>query len=172
MGKLKGSGNDLAKQYKNWSGNSIMADLLCKGACYCAPAIVPIYNQAIQIQHSNLLSAKQGALSEREAATITKFWKQQKNKVRQQLLQLLGHQHDTDPVIHVIAFLFQIHQHLIESNMWGSHLESFSWRIDVKTKARHLDQLNQPTAIMELKLKSNLEEKVPILIPCSPITVY
>ena len=44
--------------------------------------------------------------------------------------------------------------------MWGNHLDSFSWRIDVKTKARHLDQLSQPTAIMEMKVKSHMEKTV------------
>lgn len=44
--------------------------------------------------------------------------------------------------------------------MWGNHLDSFSWRIDVKTKARHLDQLSQPTAIMEMKIKSEIANKV------------
>jgi hypothetical protein len=43
--------------------------------------------------------------------------------------------------------------------MWGNHLDSFSWRIDVKTKARNLEQLNQPTAIMEMKVKSQMQRQ-------------
>ena len=58
------------------------------------------------------------------------------------------------------SLFMQIHQRLIESTMWGSHLDSFSWRIDVKTKAMHIDQLNHPTAIMEMKLKSDDDEQV------------
>lgn len=78
------------------------------------------------------MKKKQGSLSEQQAVTITRFWKMQKNK---------------------------IHQRQIESSMWGSHLDSFSWRIDLKTKARHIEQLNEPTAIMEMKLKNECSRK-------------
>ena len=40
----------------------------------------------------------------------------------------------------------------MEQNLWGSRLKGFSWRVDVKTKARDIEQLNQPTAIMEMQL--------------------
>ena len=49
----------------------------------------------------------------------------------------------------------QIHQQLVEQNLWGNRLKAFSWRIDVKTKARHIEQLNQPAAIMELQLSGS-----------------
>ncbi len=39
--------------------------------------------------------------------------------------------------------------------MWGNQLDSFSWRIDLKTKARHVEQLNEPIAIMEVKLSGD-----------------
>ena len=51
--------------------------------------------------------------------------------------------------------LTQIHQQLMEQNPWGKRLKAFSWRIDVKTKARHIEQLNQPAAIMELQLSAS-----------------
>ena len=44
--------------------------------------------------------------------------------------------------------------------MWGHRLKGLSWRIDVKTKARHIDQLNQPTAIMEMQLSKEGSDKV------------
>ena len=40
----------------------------------------------------------------------------------------------------------------MEQNLWGSRLKGLSWRVDVKTKARDIEQLNQPTAIMEMQL--------------------
>ena len=43
----------------------------------------------------------------------------------------------------------------MEQNLWGNRLKAFSWRIDVKTKARHIEQLNQPAAIMELQLSAS-----------------
>ena len=46
----------------------------------------------------------------------------------------------------------QIHNQLVSKSMWGHKLKQVSWRVDVKTKARHIDQLNQPTAILELQL--------------------
>ena len=54
----------------------------------------------------------------------------------------------------------QIHQRLVEQSMWGQRLKGVSWRIDVKTKGRHIDQLNQPTAIMEMQLGKDGSEKV------------
>lgn len=59
-----------------------------------------------------------------------------------------------------LLYCFQIHQRLVEQNMWGHRLKGLSWRIDVKTKARHIDQLNQPTAIMEMQLSKEGSDKV------------
>ena len=42
----------------------------------------------------------------------------------------------------------------MEQNLWGNRLNGFSWRIDVKTKARHIKQLNEPTAILEMQLST------------------
>ena len=54
----------------------------------------------------------------------------------------------------------QIHQRQVEASMWGSQLDSFSWRIDVKSKARHIEQLNEPTAIIEMKLKNDTDKVI------------
>lgn len=72
------------------------------------------------------LVASQGALSATEAATITKFWQTQKSK---------------------------IHETLVKDCVWDNQLKNVSWRIDVCTKSRHLEQLNQPSAIVEMKLE-------------------
>ena len=48
--------------------------------------------------------------------------------------------------------------------MWGKRLKGSSWRIDVKTKARHIEQLNEPTAIMELQVGGENSEKVSDII--------
>ena len=57
--------------------------------------------------------------------------------------------------ISITNIIIQIHQQLVEQNLWGNRLKAFSWRIDVKTKARHIEQLNQPAAIMELQLSAS-----------------
>ena len=60
----------------------------------------------------------------------------------------------------IVPLSFQIHQALVEESMWGNRLKGSSWRIDVKTKARHIEQLNEPTAIMEMQLGREGSEKV------------
>lgn len=36
--------------------------------------------------------------------------------------------------------------------MWGSGLQKFAWRIDVKSKARNVSEMNEPVAIVELTI--------------------
>ena len=46
-------------------------------------------------------------------------------------------------------------------NTWGNTLKSLSWRIDIKSQAKHIDQLNTPTAIVEVQVgPSNTADKV------------
>ena len=52
----------------------------------------------------------------------------------------------------------------MEQNLWGNRLKAFSWRIDVKTKARHIEQLNQPAAIMELQLSASTKDSSEVWI--------
>ncbi|XP_065884501.1 COMM domain-containing protein 1-like [Dysidea avara] len=83
------------------------------------------YNQLDAFLKSQM-QKREGALTASEAATITKFWQSHKSKI-----------HDT----------------LVKDSTWDNQMKSLNWRIDVCTKARHLDQLNQPTAIVEMKLE-------------------
>ena len=55
--------------------------------------------------------------------------------------------------------------------MWGHRLKGLSWRIDVKTKARHIDQLNQPTAIMEMQLSREGSDKVHVNVVSSEVHI-
>ena len=68
-------------------------------------------------------------------------------------------------------YLSQIHQRLIESGTWGSKLKEFSWRIDVKTKAKHIEQLNTPTSIMELQVESEDRDEVCVCVGGSGVCV-
>ena len=52
----------------------------------------------------------------------------------------------------------------MEQNLWGNRLKAFSWRIDVKTKARHIEQLNQPAAIMELQLSASNKDTSEVIL--------
>ena len=65
----------------------------------------------------------------------------------------------------------QIHQQLVEQNLWGNRLKAFSWRIDVKTKARHIEQLNQPAAIMELQLSASNKDTSEVIMEMNEIYI-
>ncbi|KAI8507761.1 PREDICTED: COMM domain-containing protein 1-like [Branchiostoma belcheri] len=74
---------------------------------------------------------KQGGITEEEAQMLTKFWKTHKSK---------------------------IHQVVVSRCAWNNKLKDVSWRIDLKMQAKHVDQINQPTAIVELQVQ-NGEQK-------------
>ncbi|CAI8013435.1 COMM domain-containing protein 1 [Geodia barretti] len=89
------------------------------------------FNQLSAFLQSQM-KKRQGALTESEAATVTRFWKSQKTKV---------------------------HEQLVKKSVWGDRLKQVSWRVDVKTKSRHIDQINTPTGIIELQLGKEDSEK-------------
>ena len=49
--------------------------------------------------------------------------------------------------------------------VWDNEMKSINWRIDVCTKSRHLEQLNQPSAVVEMKLEVNNLVHVNIVLP-------
>lgn len=69
---------------------------------------------------------REGALTLEQAGAFMKFWKVQKTK---------------------------IHESLVQKSSWNKRIKDMSWRIDVKTQARHLEQLNSPVAIVEMQLE-------------------
>ncbi|XP_003382677.1 PREDICTED: COMM domain-containing protein 1-like [Amphimedon queenslandica] len=79
------------------------------------------------------MKKRQAPLTEVEAATVRRFWKNQKNK---------------------------IHEQLSAQAVWDSQLKAINWRVDVQSKARHIDQLNQPSAIVEMKIGKSCTEEV------------
>ena len=76
------------------------------------------------------MKRKEGALSEQQAAALRKFWKA--NKVK-------------------------IHDSIVLQTMWGNSLQKVSWRVDLQSQTRNTEQINIPTAIMELHLSDNLD---------------
>lgn len=76
---------------------------------------------------------RQGAITEGQAAAIVKFWKSQRSK---------------------------IHDVLVNKSRWNSRMKDLSWRIDFKSQARHVSQLNTPVAIVEMKLEKQDDDKV------------
>ena len=66
--------------------------------------------------------------------------------------------------ISIFSFsLPKIHQHLVDLSTCDNRLKGVSWRIDVKMKSKHTEQLNQPSAIVEMQLG---KEKVCKLFTC------
>ncbi|ELR15336.1 COMM domain containing protein 1, putative, partial [Acanthamoeba castellanii str. Neff] len=53
----------------------------------------------------------------------------------------------------------KLHAKVRKNAMWGTELHKFAWRIDVKSKARAVSEMNEPVAIVEL----TLGKKVPYL---------
>lgn len=80
------------------------------------------------------MKRKQGALTQEQAAAFLKFWKSQKAK---------------------------IHDVLVQKSSWNNKLKDINWRIDLKSQARHLQQINTPVAIVEMQVeKRSTESKV------------
>lgn len=71
---------------------------------------------------------KPGGITTDHAIIIAKFWKNQRAK---------------------------IHESLINQSKWENSLKNISWRIDLKTQSRHIDQMNSPVAIVEMELEKN-----------------
>ena len=74
------------------------------------------------------MKKRDGAITEDQANALRKFWKTHKNK---------------------------IHEAVISRTTWNNTIKQMSWRIDIKSQARHIDQINTPTAIMELQIGPN-----------------
>ncbi|XP_031550135.1 COMM domain-containing protein 1-like [Actinia tenebrosa] len=70
---------------------------------------------------------REGALKLEQAAAFMKFWKSQKTK---------------------------IHDSLVQKASWNNKLKDVSWRIDLKTQARSIEQINTPVAIVEMQVEN------------------
>merc|ERR1711962_1720941 len=77
-------------------------------------------------------TTKKGGINSAQAAAFSKFWRSNKAK---------------------------IHDSIVAKSMWGNRLKSMSWRIDIKSQGKHIDQINMPTAIVELQLTGNDSDK-------------
>ncbi|KAL8606530.1 hypothetical protein ACOMHN_015570 [Nucella lapillus] len=71
-------------------------------------------------------------LTEEQMAAIRKFWKGNKTK---------------------------IHDSIIAQTMWGNTLQKVSWRIDLQSQSKHVNEINAPTAIMELQIADSLQKE-------------
>lgn len=83
------------------------------------------YNQ-LEAFLTSQMKRKQGSLTQEQAAAFLKFWKSQKVK---------------------------IHEILVQRSSWNNKLKDINWRIDLKTQARHLQQINTPVAIVEMQIE-------------------
>ncbi|KAK3093100.1 hypothetical protein FSP39_011050 [Pinctada imbricata] len=72
-------------------------------------------------------------MTEVHANVYRKFWKTHKNK---------------------------IHDILVSQSNWNNSLKKVSWRIDIKSQSRHVDQMNEPTAIVELTMGKSAKESI------------
>jgi hypothetical protein len=84
------------------------------------------YNQ-LEAFLTSQTKKREGTLKVDQAAAFMKFWKSQKNK---------------------------IHDSLVQKASWNNKFKDVSWRIDLKTQARHIDQINTPVAIIEMQIEN------------------
>ena len=109
----------MLKKYENLMRNIVSADM--------------DFNQ-LEAFLTSQMKRKQGALTQEQAAAFLKFWKSQKTK---------------------------IHDALVQKSSWNNKLKDINWRIDLKSQARHLQQINTPVAIVEMQVeKRSTESKV------------
>ncbi|XP_048738267.1 COMM domain-containing protein 1-like [Ostrea edulis] len=78
------------------------------------------------------MKRREAAMTEEEASAYRKFWKVHKNKI-----------HDT----------------LVSKTNWNNSLKKVSWRIDVKSQAKNTENMNEPTAIVELQIENQHESQ-------------
>jgi hypothetical protein len=112
----------------------------------------------------------QSDFSATQQEIIVKFWTLNKEKVpcahathTQHTTLMANTRHDTRH-----DTTRQLHAKVRKNAMWGTELHKFAWRIDVKSKARAVSEMNEPVAIVEL----TLGKKVPYLLPMRPYRVH
>ncbi|ELT88123.1 hypothetical protein CAPTEDRAFT_113876 [Capitella teleta] len=76
---------------------------------------------------------KDSNFSESQAKVMLKFWRNHKDRV---------------------------HESLAQRCIWSDKLKNLSWRIDIQSKGKHVEQINVPTAIVELQLENNTQEEM------------
>ena len=76
---------------------------------------------------SSQTKKREGAITQEQAAACMKFWRSNKTK---------------------------IHDVLVKKSCWSSKLKDLSWRIDVKSQARHVAEVNAPVAIVEMQIEN------------------
>ncbi|XP_015778782.1 PREDICTED: COMM domain-containing protein 1-like [Acropora digitifera] len=101
----------ILKRYETLTRNIVSADM--------------DYNQ-LEAFLTSQMKRKQGSLTQEQAAAFLKFWKSQKVK---------------------------IHDVLVQRSSWNNKLKDISWRIDLKSQGRHLEQINSPVAIVEMQIE-------------------
>lgn len=74
-------------------------------------------------------SKKDGGITETQADAFARFWKLHQNK---------------------------IHQTMVQQTQWTNKLKGMTWRTDVTMKSKNSEQINLPSAIVQLELENSL----------------
>lgn len=119
----------MLKRYENLMRNIVSADM--------------DFNQ-LEAFLTSQTRRKQGSLTQEQAAAFLKFWKSQKVK---------------------------IHDVMVQKSSWNNKLKDVSWRIDLKSQGRHLQQINTPVAIVEMQLENRSKESKVLKISFHPASV-
>ncbi|XP_071791197.1 COMM domain-containing protein 1-like [Asterias amurensis] len=80
---------------------------------------------------------KKGGINSAQATAFSKFWRSNRTK---------------------------IHNSIVAKCTWGNKLKGMSWRIDIKSQAKHIEQINTPTAIVELQIAEQNSDQEPDVV--------
>mmetsp|Transcript_115334 Transcript_115334/g.162143 ORF Transcript_115334/g.162143 Transcript_115334/m.162143 type:complete len:183 (+) Transcript_115334:119-667(+) len=83
------------------------------------------YEAAQAERYLGAQASKKGGVTEAEVQAIVKYWKKERTN---------------------------IHDQLVKKSSWNDTLTGSSWRLDVLAKTQHIEELSEPSAIMELKV--------------------
>lgn len=129
---------------------------------------------------SRVSSDDRGGVKEDEVAALLKFWKKERSSIHDQLVKKSSWNDGLGGMVCHSSFrimiVFSCTHVLIYSIIWLPAIISFllsfdhvrlhilfllnlqqSWRLDVLTKSRHVDELNTPAVIMEMKVDKSGE---------------
>lgn len=71
---------------------------------------------------------RDGGITEQQAKVLLQIWKMHRTRV---------------------------HESVLRSCVWNNRLHNISWRIDVKSRSRAVEQLSAATAVVELELENS-----------------
>lgn len=58
----------------------------------------------------------------------------------------------------------RIHETLVKSSVWNNELSDIRWRVDIKSRSRRVDEINQSSAVVELQLNNSTTSDLVVVL--------